>query len=62
MIAHAKSVLIVLGALAVGVIFILTVRLAGLGEIARRANCASAGMQSPLHACHTEDPNGPSGW
>jgi hypothetical protein len=60
MIANRKRLLIVLGALAAGVIFVLTVRTASLEELARRSRCASAETGSQLHACHTGDSNGPS--
>jgi len=48
MIAHTNWVRAILAALAVGVLFVLTVRTVGLNELAQRAHCASAseGLQS----------------
>jgi hypothetical protein len=55
MVTHANRVLAVLVALAVGVVFVLTVRTAGLREIAQRAHCASAGQAAQFHACRSSE-------
>ena len=64
MVAHANRVVVILAALSVGVIFVLTVRTAGLHELARRAHCASteAGLQgqSCPAADSAADPGGSS--
>ena len=58
MVAHANRVVVILAALAVGVIFVLTVRTAGLHELAKRAHCASA--EGSLQSCRADGPSGSS--
>jgi hypothetical protein len=48
---HMNWVRAILAALAVGILFVLTVRTVGLNELARRAHCASA--QAGLQTCRT---------
>lgn len=58
MVAHANRVVVILAALAVGVIFVLTVRMAGLHELALRAHCASAQGSLQLQSCRDGDSSG----
>jgi hypothetical protein len=51
MVGLTNRILVILAALAVGVIFVLTVRTAGLHELAQRAHCASGGAGVQPHSC-----------
>ena len=46
MIAYGNRILAVLAALLVGVIFVMTVRTAGLHALAAKANCVNASADS----------------
>jgi hypothetical protein len=46
MIAHTNWVRAILAALAVGVLFVLTVRTVGLNELEQRAHCAAGKLES----------------
>jgi hypothetical protein len=56
MIAHMNWVRAILAALAVGVLFVLTVRTVGLNELAQRGHCASA--PAGLQTCRTGETGG----
>jgi hypothetical protein len=56
MIAHTNWVRAILAALAVGVLFVLTVRAVGLNELAQRDHC-NAGQ---LETCRGGESSGPS--
>jgi len=56
MIVHLNWVRAVLAALAVGALFVLTVRTVGLNELAQRGHCASE--QAGLQSCRTGDRGG----
>jgi hypothetical protein len=58
MIQHMNWVRAILAALAVGVLFVLTVRTVGLNELAQRAHCASA--DADLQTCRTGETGGPT--
>jgi hypothetical protein len=60
MVAFTNRVMAILAALAVGVIFVLTVRTAGLHELAQRGHCASAQNSLQLETCRGGDSSGTS--
>jgi hypothetical protein len=60
MVAFTNRVLVILAALAVGVIFVLTVRTAGLHELAQRDHCASKPSSLQLQTCRGGDSSGSS--
>ena len=51
MVAHTDWVRAILAALAVGVLFVLTVRTVGLNELEQRGHCASANGGLQLETC-----------
>ncbi|MBS0418529.1 MAG: hypothetical protein JSR66_12515 [Proteobacteria bacterium] len=51
MIAHTNWVRAILAALAVGVLFVLTVRTVGLNELEQRGHCASVQEGLQLETC-----------
>jgi hypothetical protein len=55
MVGHTNRVLVILAALVVGVIFVLSVRTAGLHELAQRAHCASSEGSMQLQSCRAGD-------
>jgi hypothetical protein len=61
MLAHINRFWVVIAALAVGAIFVLTVRTAGLHELGQRSNCAArAAAEMHSQACRSGEPNGPA--
>jgi hypothetical protein len=60
MVMYANRLLVILAALAVGVIFVLTVRIAGLHELAERGHCASTQADLQLQSCRGGDSSGSS--
>jgi hypothetical protein len=60
MVAHTNRLVVILAALAVGVIFVLTVRTAGLRELAQRDHCASTDGGLQLETCRGGDSRGAS--
>ncbi len=60
MVVLANRFLVILAALAVGVIFVLTVRTAGLHELAQRGHCASTEGSLQLQTCRSGDSRGAS--
>lgn len=60
MVVQANRLLVILAALAVGVIFVVTVRIAGLHELAQRGHCAAAQADMQLQSCRAGDSSGSS--
>jgi hypothetical protein len=60
MVMYANRLLVILAALAIGVIFVVTVRIAGLHELAQRGHCASAQADLQLQSCRAGDSSGSS--
>jgi hypothetical protein len=58
MVMYANRLLVILAALAVGVIFVVTVRIAGLHELAQRGHCASTEAGLQLQSCRAGDSSG----
>lgn len=60
MVMYANRLLVILAALAVGVIFVVTVRIAGLHELAQRGHCAATQADLQLQSCRAGDSSGSS--